>query len=123
MSGVPSSKRKVLIVEDEALIRMTTVDMVDELGHAFVEAANGPEALRHLDGDPEIDVLLTDLGLPGMSGQALIVEALKRRPTLKVLVASGYGSSSSMGDVDLARVRFLNKPFQMSQLRDAIAQI
>jgi CheY-like chemotaxis protein len=123
MTGETSPKRKVLIVEDEVLIRMTTVDMVDELGHQFVEAANGPEALERLDGDPEIDVLLTDLGLPGMSGQALIAEALKRRPALKVLVASGYGSQSDLGSLDPTQVRFLNKPFQMSQLRDAIAQI
>jgi CheY-like chemotaxis protein len=123
MTGENSPRRKVLIVEDEALIRMTTVDMVDELGHQFVEAANGLEALERLDGDPEIDVLLTDLGLPGMSGQALIAEALKRRPELKVLVASGYGSLSELGSVDPALVRFLNKPFQMSQLKDAIAQI
>src|SRR5690242_16576654 len=108
----PAQKRKVLIVEDEALIRMTTVDMVDELGHQFVEAANGHEALKCLDGDPEIDVLLTDLGLPGMSGQALIVEALKRRPGLKVLVASGYGSQSDgLPTLDPAQIRFLNKPF------------
>jgi CheY-like chemotaxis protein len=123
MTGETTPRRKVLIVEDEALIRMTTVDMVDELGHQFVEAANGHEALERLDGDPEIDVLLTDLGLPGMSGQALIAEALKRRPELKVLVASGYGSQSELGSVDPALVRFLNKPFQMSQLKDAIAQI
>jgi DNA-binding NtrC family response regulator len=119
-----SSKRQVLIVEDEALIRMTTVDMLDELGHGYVEAANGTEALEQLEKHPEIEILLTDLGLPGMSGQALIAEALKRRPALKVLVASGYGSTTEgLKDAHAGQIRFLNKPFQMSQLRDAIAQV
>ena len=113
----------MLIVEDEVLIRMTTVDMLEELGHAFVEAANGPEALERLSEDTEIDVLMTDLGLPGMSGQDLIAEAMKRRPELRVLVVSGRAPDSSIPGVATGQVRFLNKPYQMSQLGDALADI
>ena len=117
------AKRKVLIVEDEVLIRMTTVDMLEELGHAFVEAGSGPEALQLLSQDSEIEVLLTDLGLPGMSGQDLIAEAVKRRPNLHVLVVSGRAPDSSIPGVASGQVKFLNKPYQMSQLGDALARI
>jgi CheY-like chemotaxis protein len=117
------AKRKVLIVEDEVLIRMTTVDMLEELGHGFVEAGSGQEALQLLSQDDQIDVLLTDLGLPGMSGQDLIAEAMKRHPHLQVLVVSGRVPDSSIPGVASGRVRFLNKPYQMSQLGDALAQI
>ena len=115
------AKRKVLIVEDEVLIRMTTVDMLEELGHRFVEAASGQEALQLLSEDSEIDVLLTDLGLPGMSGQDLIAEVMKRHPKLRVLVVSGRSPDSSIPGVASGQVRFLNKPYQMSQLGDALA--
>ena len=118
-----ASKRKVLIVEDEVLIRMTTVDMLEELGHRFVEAANGPEALDRLAEDSEIDILLTDLGLPGMSGQDLIVEAVKRRPQLQVLVVSGRAPDLSIPGVETGQVKFLSKPYHMSQLGDALAFI
>ncbi len=110
---------KVLVVEDSALIRLTTVDMVEELGLGCVEAANGPEALSRLREDPEINVLLTDLGLPGMSGAELVEEARKNRPGIRVVVASGYSEEAAAGGSldDIAR---LQKPFTLDQLRAAL---
>src|SRR6185312_14914036 len=76
VTPAPAAARsgKVLVVEDVALIRMTTVDMVEQAGFAVAEAADGTEALAILDGDPAITILLTDLGLPGMSGRQLVEE-------------------------------------------------
>jgi signal transduction histidine kinase/DNA-binding response OmpR family regulator len=113
-------KHKVLVVEDEALIRMTTLDMLADLQIAHAEAGNGPEALAMLAGDAEIDVLLTDLGLPGMSGMQLVQEARKLRPNLAVIVASGYSTESA---ASLERVLYLGKPFNLNQLKDIIAQV
>jgi CheY-like chemotaxis protein len=110
---------KVLVVEDIALIRMTTIDMVEEVGLRTVEAANGNDALEILRSDPEITILLTDLGLPGMTGRQLMSEALRLRPSLKIVVASGYASEQQTGDI-LPDAIHLIKPFDIEQLRRAL---
>jgi CheY-like chemotaxis protein len=109
--------RKVLVVEDVALIRMTTLDMLEELGIAGTEAGDGPQALSLLESDGDIDVMLTDLGLPGMSGQELVAEVRKLRPDLKIVVATGY-SNESRPSFD--GVSVLIKPFDLGQLRNAL---
>ncbi|HEY5336557.1 MAG TPA: response regulator, partial [Rhizomicrobium sp.] len=115
---IVSGKRKVLVVEDEALIRMTTVDMVEEMGFAYAEAGTAAEALEILRNDPEIGILLTDLGLPGMNGVQLVAEARKLRGDLTVIIASGYSTESSPEEkAALANVTFLAKPFNLLQLR------
>jgi signal transduction histidine kinase/DNA-binding response OmpR family regulator len=110
--------RKALIVEDSALIRMTMVDMVEEIGMAFAEAGNARDALEVLQRDADIDVLLTDLGLPGMSGAELVQQARKLRPHLKVIVASGY-SEPEIDSGQLAGTVYLRKPFTLMQLKEA----
>jgi len=106
--------KKVLVVEDNALIRMTTVEMVEELGHVTAEAGTGPAALEILGSDAEIAIMLTDLGLPGMSGRELVAEALKVRPGLKIVIVSGYSAQ----DVERgANEAYLMKPFDIEQLR------
>ncbi len=114
---VPSGK--VLVVEDVALIRMTTVDMVEELGRRVAEAADGIEALAVLEKDPDITILLTDLGLPGMSGRQLIEEALRLKPNLKIIVASGYSSEQGTGELPPQATRLM-KPFDIEQLRRSL---
>jgi CheY-like chemotaxis protein len=109
--------RKVLVVEDMALIRMTTVDMVSELGHAVFEAASGEEALDILNRNPDIDVLLTDLGLPGMRGDILVREARSLRPGIAVIVASGYASRPGSGEPLPPDTHYLPKPFDLSQMQ------
>jgi signal transduction histidine kinase/CheY-like chemotaxis protein/CHASE3 domain sensor protein len=109
-------KAKVLVVEDIALIRMTTVEMVEEIGFAVAEAGAGPEALSLLENDPAIGVLLTDLGLPGMSGHELVEKALQLRPDLRVIVVSGYASERDAGKFP-GRFAHLMKPFDIEQLR------
>ncbi|MBS0275325.1 MAG: CHASE3 domain-containing protein [Proteobacteria bacterium] len=110
-------KLKVLIVEDVALIRMTTVDMVESLGHATLEAGDGPQALALVEANPDVDVMLTDLGLPGMSGIQLVKEVRALRPKLKIVIASGY-STESAGNAELPKdVSFMPKPYNDSQLK------
>ena len=119
-ANVNASRRKVLVVDDEVLVRMATVEMVSECGLAVDEAGDGAEALRRLADDPEIDVLVTDLGLPGMPGAELIRQARAARPSLAIVVASGY---SRDGTVDAGLPEdavFLSKPFDVVGLRRAI---
>ncbi len=109
-------RKKVLVVEDVALIRMSTVDMVEEVGFEAVEAGDGAQALQILKDDPHIDVLLTDLGLPVMNGRQLMAEALRLKPSLKVIIASGYSTSREAGG-ELPGVKTLMKPYDINQLR------
>ncbi|HEY2016934.1 MAG TPA: response regulator, partial [Bryobacteraceae bacterium] len=116
-----ATRGKVLIVEDSTLIRMTMVDMIEEIGLPYAEAANGQEALAHIESDPEINILMTDLGLPGISGEQLVQQAKKIRPELRVIVASGYSEVPS-ADGGPAGAAYLQKPFTLDQLRAALGE-
>jgi signal transduction histidine kinase/DNA-binding response OmpR family regulator len=118
--GQATQFKKALIVEDMALIRMTTVDMLAEIGLEAAEAGDGPSALAFIDSDPEIDVMIADLGLPGMSGRELVAEVRRRRPDLKIVVASGDTDGKTRNEDVLAGVVFLAKPYDIEQLRRAV---
>ena len=84
---------------------------------AAVEAADASEALTILQNDDEIGILLTDLGLPGMNGRQLVEEALRLKPGLKIIIASGYSTREDEGTGLPRGVQHLSKPFDMAQLR------
>jgi signal transduction histidine kinase/DNA-binding response OmpR family regulator len=112
-----AARSKVLVVEDEPLIRMATIDFVEEIGLQAIEAADGEQALSILQSDPDIDLLLTDLGLPGMTGHQLMEEALRLKPDLKIIVMSGRSAEQAAGQ---APAQYLSKPFTLAQLRVAL---
>ncbi len=111
---------KILVVEDVMLIRMATVDMVEQIGFQAAEAGDGAEALVLLQKDPAIGILLTDLGLPGMNGRQLVEEARRLRPDLRVVIASGYSTEHAAGGMPDGDVTHLTKPFDLGQLRRAL---
>src|SRR6202011_4668312 len=85
----------ILLVEDEADVRGSTVEMLRELGYRVIEAPDGSVGLRLLDAHREINLLFTDVGLPGgMNGRQLADEAQRRRAGLKVLFMSGYARNA-----------------------------
>ncbi|MGQ9371360.1 response regulator [Azospirillum sp. ST 5-10] len=108
--------RRVLLVEDEVLIRLTTVDMLKALGHTVTAVADAEAALRALAGAP-FDVLFTDVGLPGRSGLELVREALPTAPGLRVIIATGYAGDIRLGhgEADLDAV-LLPKPYTLSDI-------
>jgi CheY-like chemotaxis protein len=117
----PAERRgKILVVEDVMLIRMATVDMVEQIGFQATEAGDGAEALAILQKDPEIEILLTDLGLPGMNGRQLVEEARRLRPDIKVIIASGYSTENTAGGKPEGDITYLTKPFDLGQLRRAL---
>jgi CheY-like chemotaxis protein len=118
--SIGQPRAKVLVVEDVALIRVTTIDMVEQLGFEALEAADAQEALSLLQQDAGITILLTDLGLPGMSGRELVAEALKLKPGLKVIIASGYSTREEESAALARDIAYLVKPFDMKQLRQAL---
>ena len=83
----------VLVVEDDALVRMAAVDMVETLGFTALQAGDAAEALAIVRGEARLDVLFTDIGLPGMRGPELAAKAVELRPGLKVVFASGYSEN------------------------------
>ncbi len=117
-------RHTILVVEDDELVRLGTVDMVQQLGHGVAEAASGYVALELLRQRPEIDVMITDLGLPGMSGQELVAAARKLRPNLRIVVATGYAAADvRSGSAIPDGVTLLPKPFQAADLRKSLESV
>lgn len=113
-----TSRLSILVVEDEPLIRMATVDMLEELGHAVAEAGSGEEALNVLNRN-QPDIVLTDLGLPGMSGETFCNEIRRRWPTIAIVFATGMNEGPALDD--LSRTALLRKPFGVDELKSALA--
>lgn len=108
----------VLVVEDDVQVRELAVTSLRERGYTVVEAANGNEAVTVLDADGHIDLVLTDMVMPGaMTGKEVAEHAIKVRPGVKVLFTSGYADASVMRNgLVKAGARFLSKPYRGGQL-------
>jgi len=108
----------VLVVEDDSLVRRYVMTQIKSLGYTTLEAANAADALRIIDNAENIDLLFTDVIMPGsMNGRELVDEALKRRPSLKILYTSGYTENAIVhhGRLD-SGVLLLAKPYRKSEL-------
>ena len=115
---VTGGDEKILIVEDDALVRQYVVTQIKSLGYTALEAANAAEALTIMDADKDIDLLFTDIIMPGnMNGRQLADEAARRRPELKTLFTSGYTENAIVhhGRLD-SGVLLLAKPYRKSEL-------
>jgi signal transduction histidine kinase len=112
----------VMVVDDEPTIRMLLVDVLNGQGYTTVEAEEGATALRMLQSDARIDLLITDVGLPGgMNGRQLADAARVTRPDLKVLFITGYAENAIIGNAQLAPgMQLLTKPFVMEELAGRI---
>jgi CheY-like chemotaxis protein len=108
----------ILVVEDDALVRRYVITQIESLGYTTLEARNASEALDVVDKASAIDLLFTDVIMPGpMNGRQLVDEALKRRPSLKTLYTSGYTENAIVhhGRLD-SGVLLLAKPYRKSDL-------
>lgn len=118
-SSLGDHPRRVLMVEDEVVLRMSTVDMLERLGCVVAAVGSGEQALELLAAGNSFDLLLTDLGLPGISGEELAGEVRQRFPELPVIIASGYGKSESR----TSNLRFIGKPYSAIDLQQALDDI
>lgn len=114
-----SGSGTVLLVDDEMLVRSSTSEMLSELGFRVVEADSGEDALRKLDDDLHVDVLVTDHLMPGMTGTQLASAARRRRPGLSVLLISGYAEVEGIGP----EITRLTKPFRQADLALCLAEL
>ncbi|SEP66933.1 PAS domain S-box-containing protein [Devosia sp. YR412] len=110
----------ILVVDDDALINMNTVDMIEDLGHTAIEAYSGKQALEILATNKQIDALITDYAMPGMTGVELADQARSLRPGLPILLATGYADLPSGTTTDLPR---LAKPYQQSELATQVSRL
>lgn len=117
---------RILLVEDEGLIRLITSEALCDEGFEVVEAWNGDEAAKLLDGPDRFDVLFTDVQMPGtLDGIDVAVHARRRDPAVPVLVVSGYaGQLTSRLDV-LAPppAVFISKPYSLEEIVTALKRL
>jgi len=110
----------LLVVEDDDIVRMLMVEVLDELGYSVIEAEDAAAALRVLeDPNQTLALMMTDVGLPDMRGEALAGKARELRPLLPVLFASGYADSINVP----GGMHLIGKPFSIDQLRDKVVAI
>ncbi|MBN9562965.1 MAG: response regulator [Alphaproteobacteria bacterium] len=112
------TRLRVLVVEDEILIRMTTITLIEDIGHTTIEATSGAEALAWLQQDSSIDVVMADLGLPDMDGRELVARVRTLRPEIAVIVAPGSGEVWNIENTVP-----LPKPYDETMLREAFAAL
>ncbi len=109
---IAERRLRIVVAEDDALVRMTVAGLLEEMGHSVTEASSGEEALRALAGGA--DVLVTDLNLPDMLGDLLAATAKATLPKLVVVIATGEERDAASGHV------WLQKPFSSARLRAAV---
>jgi CheY-like chemotaxis protein len=115
---IEGGSEAVLVVEDDAMVRRYVLAQVQSLGYRALAAGDGREALAIIDSGEEIDLLFTDVVMPGaMNGRQLAIEALNRRPALRVLYTSGYSQNAMVVDGCLdTDVMLLAKPYRKIDL-------
>jgi CheY-like chemotaxis protein len=114
--------KTVLVIDDEPSVRMLVTEVLEDLGYAAIEASDGPMGLRILESEATVDLLITDVGLPGgINGRQLADAARITRPDLKVLFITGYAENAIISSGHLAPgMRVLTKPFVVETLANRV---
>ena len=114
----------VLVVEDDASVRLTVTELLRELGYSYLEAKDAPTAIPYLQSNQPIDLLVTDVGLPGMNGRQLAEIGRQYRADLKVLFITGYTEKAAVRSGFLAPgMQMMGKPFTVGALSEKIREL
>ncbi|WP_245410999.1 hybrid sensor histidine kinase/response regulator [Microvirga flavescens] len=114
----------VLVVEDEPVVRALIVDVLQDLGYRALQAPDGPSGLKLLESASRIDLLVTDIGLPGMNGRQLADHARKQRPGLKILFITGYAENAAIASGFLEPgMEMITKPFPIEAIASRIREM
>lgn len=118
---VSETGETVLVVEDEPIVRGLIVEVLSELGYRAIEAVDGPSGLQVLQSRRRIDLLVTDIGLPGLNGRQVADGGRAHRPDLKVLFMTGYAENAALASGFLEPgMEMITKPFAMEALATRI---
>ncbi|HWU93347.1 MAG TPA: response regulator [Sphingomicrobium sp.] len=109
----------VLLVEDEPMVRAVAERALTRHGYQVITADNGEDALEVLARNEPVDLLISDVVMPGMDGPTMVELARKTRPELKILFMSGYAEEQLRNSLDVDNVSFLPKPFSVQELAEA----
>ncbi len=122
---VQGAGETVLIVDDEPSVRMLVTETLADLGYSAIEAADASSGLKVLESDARIDLLVTDVGLPGgMNGRQMADAARRTRPGLKVLFITGYAENAAVGNGELEPgMEIITKPFAVGVLSEKIREM
>jgi CheY-like chemotaxis protein len=123
LTAVPRAEagETVLVVEDEPVIRNLIVEVLQDLGYRALEASDGPAGLKILQSRQHVDLLVTDVGLPGINGRQLADAARETRPHLKVLFITGYAENATLANGFLdPGMQMITKPFAVEALATRI---
>jgi signal transduction histidine kinase len=127
MLSLPRAEKgqTVLIVDDEPTVRMLVMEVLEELGYSAIEASDASSGLKVLRSDLRIDLVVSDVGLPGgMNGRQMIDAARDVRPEVKVLFITGYAENAAIGHGHLvAGMHVMTKPFTMEVLATRVRQL
>jgi two-component system cell cycle sensor histidine kinase/response regulator CckA len=113
----------VLLVEDEPMVRSVAERALTRHGYSVITADNGEDALAILAKNEPIDLLISDVVMPGMDGPTMVREARQSRPDLKILFMSGYAEEQLRKSIDIENVAFLPKPFSVTDLAEAARRV
>lgn len=116
---------RILAVEDDPLVREHVTLLLEQLGYTVNSAANAAEALRRLEADPGVDLVFSDVIMPGgQSGRALAQTVRRRWPGIRILLASGYlEDDGPAGDPEAPREHFIMKPYRRAALAQKLAEV
>ena len=111
-------------MEDDASVRLTVTELLRELGYSYLEAKDAPTAIPYLQSNQPIDLLVTDVGLPGMNGRQLAEIGRQYRADLKVLFITGYTEKAAVRSGFLAPgMQMMGKPFTVGALSEKIREL
>ena len=122
-SSAEAEPATILIAEDEAMVRMVEAETLRDAGFVIREARDGNEALSVLQSDAKVDLLITDIKMPGMNGYQLAEAGTKLRPQLKVILITGYAQDPLPQGMAHAGVKVVYKPFDIDVLPTLAKQV
>jgi CheY-like chemotaxis protein len=114
----------VLLVEDDALVALSTADMLEQLGLRVRQAATGRQALEIVEAHPDLDAVIADVGLPDMDGYRLVQEIRQLRPGIKIIMATGLANDSGQAKKgNESGIVHLGKPYQLADIQGALQRL
>jgi CheY-like chemotaxis protein len=115
---------KILVVEDEAVVRGVLLELLQDEGYTILEASDGSSALRALAGHADIDLMITDVGLPGMNGRQLADQARESKADLKILFITGYAENVALAKGFLRPgMEMITKPFDLGKFAQKVREM